>query len=349
MQRGPTRADRLPQGDRAWIALATLAAALFLSVSWVAGDCRLFTDVAGPRRPLAIVGLQIVWLSVGMLALRRWSAVRHASALRAGIAGVLDHQSTWDAALKERERDEHARRVRRVISAGETLEIVFQPVVSLPDGVVVEVEALSRFHCEPSLPPDAWFSEAHTLGMGPELELQALERALRALPSFPPEWSVALNVSATTMTSGALAGVLAPWPLDRICLELTEHEEILDYEGFRNALQPLRSLGLRLGVDDAGAGYSSMRHILLLRPDFVKLDRSVVSGIHKDAGKRALATSLVSFAREIEAAVVAEGVEEPEELLEVIRLGADFAQGFYFDRPSPSPGRRAYDIPSFSD
>ncbi|MBW3536195.1 MAG: EAL domain-containing protein [Actinobacteria bacterium] len=314
-------------------------------MSWAAGDCRLFTEVGGSRRSLVILALQIAGLSAGVLALRRWSAARHAIGYRAGVAGVLDHQTTWDAALREREREEHARRVRRVLSAGDTLEIVFQPVVSLPDGVVVEVEALSRFHSEPSMPPDAWFSEAHTLGMGAELELQALEQALRVLPSFPPEWSVALNLSATTMTSGALADVLAPWPLERISLELTEHEEILDYERLREALEPLRSLGLRLGVDDAGAGYSSMRHILLLRPDFVKLDRSVVSGIHNDLGKRALATSLVSFAREIGAAVVAEGVEEADEVIEVMRLGADFAQGYFFDRPSASPERRAYGIP----
>lgn len=346
-RRGEEGVDDLARDRRAAAMLAGVAVLLFLLTTWIVavGDWSLLTESSDLERFVVLSLIRLLWVPVAVLALRRWSTVRHQEGQHAGTEHAVEHQATWEAAAREREREAHAGRVRQVLDAADSLVVHFQPIVSLSDGAVVELEALSRFRCEPSLAPDAWFRKAHALGMGIELELHAVEQALAALHSFPPMWSVALNLSATTLTDAALADLLAPWPAERVSVELTEHEEVLDYDRLRECLQPLRDLGLRLGVDDAGAGFSSMRHILKLRPDFVKLDRSVTSGIHHDAGKQALATSLVSFAREIGAAVVAEGVEEKDEVVEMIRLGADFAQGYYFDRPSQKPAVLAYSIP----
>jgi EAL domain-containing protein (putative c-di-GMP-specific phosphodiesterase class I) len=332
--------DRVPAS-----VFAAIAGALFSLTVWItaANDWPGWTESSHVRRLVFLAMLQVAWAAPASLALLRWSSARHRE--RTGLDRIAEHHSMEDAVAKVREREEKAKRVRHLLDAAHSMMVHFQPIVSLVDGTVVEVEALSRFSLEPSARPDAWFREAHALGMGVELELHALGRALDALPSFPPRWSVAVNLSATTIASDNLAALLAPWPAERLCLELTEHEQVHDYEQLRRVFQPLRDRGVRLGVDDAGAGFSSMHHILELRPDFVKLDRSITSRIDRDPAKRALAGALVSFAREIGAKVIAEGVETENEVGEVIRLGADFAQGYYFDRPSPRPTSLTYVLP----
>lgn len=121
--------------------------------------------------------------------------------------------------------------------------------------------------------------------------------------------------------------------LSRITLEITEHAIIEDYTALTNALAPLRQQGMRLAVDDAGAGYSSMKHILQLQPDLIKLDMSLTRGIHQDRNRRALAKGLVGFAHEIGSQVVAEGVETAEELATLRDLQVDYAQGYLLGKP----------------
>ncbi|MDR6354479.1 EAL domain-containing protein (putative c-di-GMP-specific phosphodiesterase class I) [Pseudomonas psychrotolerans] len=121
--------------------------------------------------------------------------------------------------------------------------------------------------------------------------------------------------------------------LSRITLEITEHAIVKDYAALANALTPLRLLGVKVAVDDAGAGYSSMRHILQLQPDIIKLDMSLTQHIHEDRSRRALARGLVNFAHEIGSQVVAEGVEAAEELVCLRDLQVDFAQGYHLARP----------------
>lgn len=328
--------------------MAATAVALFSLTGWIAAADKWpeWVESSDLRRFVFLATLQVVWVAPAMAALLRWNGVRSRDGERTGLGRIRERGPTADAAARVREREEKAKRVRHLLDAAHSLVVHFQPIVSLVDGRVVEVEALSRFSLEPSARPDAWFREAHALGMGVELELHALGRALDALPSFPSNWSVALNLSPTTMADESLAAFLAPWPAERLCLELTEHEQVHDYERLRRVVQPLRDRGVRLGVDDAGAGFSSMHHILELRPDFVKLDRSITAGIDRDPAKRALAGALVSFAREIGAKVIAEGVETESEAGEVIRLGADFAQGYFFDRPSPRPTSLTYVLPA---
>ena len=120
-------------------------------------------------------------------------------------------------------------------------------------------------------------------------------------------------------------------------LEITEHESVSDYEPLTNTLGFARSRGLRLAVDDAGSGYASFRHILTLRPDYIKLDRDLTAGIDTDAARRALASAVVMFALELDAQVTAEGVETEGELDTLCSLSVDAAQGYYLARPSTDP------------
>jgi EAL domain-containing protein (putative c-di-GMP-specific phosphodiesterase class I) len=124
-------------------------------------------------------------------------------------------------------------------------------------------------------------------------------------------------------------------PLDRLVLELTEHEQVEDYEALNAALLPARRRGLRLAVDDAGAGYASMRHWLLLKPDLLKLDLSLVRDVDSDAAKRALCLAIITFAHTTGMQVVAEGIETRRELATIRALGADYAQGYLLQRPAP--------------
>jgi EAL domain-containing protein (putative c-di-GMP-specific phosphodiesterase class I) len=211
--------------------------------------------------------------------------------------------------------------------------VLLQPIVDLGTGGRVGAEALSRFPAEWGRTPDVVFAEAHSVGMGHALELQALERAAEHLDRVGGH--VAMNVSPATVLTAACGELLARLPLDRVVLELTEHEEVEDYDVLRAALAPFRAAGLRLAIDDVGAGFSSLRHIVVTSPDLIKLDRSIAAGV---AGDRVLATlvgSLVTFAHGSGARVVAEGVETADDAAALRALGVDHGQGWHFGRPGP--------------
>ncbi|CCH87436.1 Diguanylate phosphodiesterase [Modestobacter italicus] len=223
------------------------------------------------------------------------------------------------------------------VLAGDAVRTAFQPIVSLVDGRLLGAEALARF----TVPDDErttqdWFADAARAGLGIDLEVHAVRRALRAATALPEDAYVAVNLSPETLLWPGLPDVLreAPVPLARIVVELTEHSAVEDYDGLAAVLQPLRDSGLRLAVDDAGAGYATFRHILRLAPDVIKLDSSLISGIDGDPARQALAGAVVAFAREVRGVVVAEGIERPAELAVVLGLGVDAGQGYLLDPPS---------------
>ena len=238
--------------------------------------------------------------------------------------------------IERRELEADKRRLQRDrirgVLAGDGLEIVYQPIVALGDGRLAGLEALARFRGEPSRPPSAWFADASEAGLSVELELAAAEAALAGLDDLPPVF-VALNVSPATLRAPRLRDLVGA-VADRIVLELTEHAPVEDYAALDRALGTLRADGVRIAIDDVGAGFSSLRHILRLAPEFVKLDASLTCDIGNDPARRALASSLVSFASRIDARIVAEGIETQEDLDELRRLGVDFGQGFLLSHPA---------------
>jgi PAS domain S-box-containing protein len=228
--------------------------------------------------------------------------------------------------------------IREIIS-GQRLLTAFQPIHDLAAGRVIGVEALSRFVSDDGVGADYWFGEASAVGLGTELEFAALETALTAAEELPPYLYVALNISPDACLDPRLPALLecAHIPLDRIILELTERLPVEEYDLLNAALVPLRLRGLRVAVDDAGSGFASMRHILHLRPDIIKLDRSLIAGIRDNTGQYALGAAMVEFAKQISATLVAEGIETSAELAAVTGLGMTAGQGYLLGRPSIQP------------
>jgi EAL domain-containing protein (putative c-di-GMP-specific phosphodiesterase class I) len=250
-------------------------------------------------------------------------------------------QAEVDAQAKERrrleaERRARRRRVQRALKS-DALHMVFQPIAELATGRVVGVEALARFECEPRRPPNEWFAEAEGAGLGVELELAAVGAALGGLDRLPADAYLSVNISPDAAITEAFHELLADLPGQRVVVELTEHSRVEHYPPLLGALDALRDRGVRVAVDDAGAGYAGLQHILRLHPDIIKLDTDLTRGVDIDPVRRALAASLVTFAHDIGAAIVAEGIETPDELDALRLLGVPWGQGYHLARPGPLP------------
>lgn len=254
------------------------------------------------------------------------------SSIQQRFAGGNEEQLARDLSTNQ----ERAAKLHRIISMLSTqkLHMVYQPAIRLDRAGVEFVEALARFEVEPYESPDHWFRTAAEVDLGVELEMLAVRLALEGLHSLPSTLSLSINVSPDTLVSTALNGLLSSVSLDRIILEVTEHQPVACYAAMRTQLEDLRGRGLRLAVDDAGAGYSNFRHVLELRPDIVKLDMSLTRGINADSARRALASALIAFARDIGSELVAEGVESFSELRTLRELGVTVVQGHIIGRPA---------------
>lgn len=264
---------------------------------------------------------------------------------RSLYAQVRDHNALLQAELQlrhakeERAAEEHHQRLERItgVLTGDMLNMVFQPIVDLRSGQVSGVEALARFHAAPHRPPNEWFDEAEAVGLRADLELAAVRAALRRFDDMAPGTFMSVNVSPETVLLDELAETLNTAPSDRLVLELTEHAHIEDYEPLLATLGKLRNRGVRIAVDDAGAGYSGLQHILRLRPDILKLDLTLTRGIDTDPARRALALAMVAFANELDATVIAEGIETQLELHTLRTLEVPSGQGYHLARPGPLP------------
>ena len=212
---------------------------------------------------------------------------------------------------------------------------VFQPIFDLDRGVAIGYEALTRF--DDGRPPDVVFAEAEAAGLGMELEAATLERIFSAVDGLSFGAILSVNASPELILSGRLAKRLPSWR-DRLILEVTEHVVIDDYPAMRAAVEALRPV--RLAVDDAGAGFASLRHIIELGPDFVKLDISLVRGIDVDLARQGLVAGMAHFATRTDRTLIAEGIETVEERDALRSLGVVLGQGFLLGRPAPlHPGR----------
>lgn len=250
----------------------------------------------------------------------------------------------------QRALDAHAERERQMAAewkrrrsrieealAPEATAMAFQPIVNIATGETVGTEALARFKIEPIRAPDEWFAEALEVGLATEMEVAAVSAALEELDRLPPHTFLAMNISPAVAMTAALHSLLAGYPGDRLVLELTEHSRVDDYDDLLTGIAPLRLRGIRIAVDDTGAGYAGLHRILMLRPHILKLDTTLTRGIDVDPVRRALATALVTFASEIGASIIAEGIETAEELGMLRQIGISWAQGYHLGRPGPLP------------
>ncbi|MEM6303897.1 MAG: EAL domain-containing protein [Pseudomonadota bacterium] len=240
-----------------------------------------------------------------------------------------------DAELEDRR--EHAERLARVsaVIEEEAFDLHFQPIVVLESGQLKGFEALCRFQGTPYRTPDKWFGEAEAAGLGVELELAVIRKALETMRDLPDGLSIGLNLSPECLLSESLMDIFFDCPRERLLLEVTEHAVVRDYAALGARIAQYKAQGFRIAVDDAGAGYSSLSHILQLQPDVIKLDMSLTRNIHEDPVRRSLANALTVFARETNAEIVAEGIETGAERDVLEHLGAHYGQGYYFAKAMP--------------
>ncbi|ABK03366.1 diguanylate phosphodiesterase [Arthrobacter sp. FB24] len=250
-----------------------------------------------------------------------------------GTARALDSPSPSDRAA-ERIRE----RVTALVS-GQGIVTAFQPIRCLRSGTVIGAEALSRFPTSDGTTTEAWFMQAASIGMEAEMELLALRTALHTAAALPRGIFVAINLSPGVcldprVLESISQGTIHP---SGLVLEVTERQKVDDYGQLLSALAPLRSSGVRVAIDDAGAGFASMQHIVQLKPDLIKLDRTIIRDIDSDRSHRALGAAIVGFAAETAALLVAEGIETAAELDAVTTLGMTAGQGYFLGRPSLEP------------
>jgi PAS domain S-box-containing protein len=258
---------------------------------------------------------------------------------RGGIVGYRGTRRVLtDQMVAERAVAAGAARVSRAV-ADKALDIALQPIVDFATGRLSGVEALARFR--DGRPPDIWFREAAEAGLALDLDRLCFTTALDLLPGLPEGRDLSINATPELIVDQVFRQRLAGsnLPCERLIIEITEHVRINSYEDIAEALAPLRERGVRLAVDDTGAGYASLKHVVQLRPDIIKVDRSLVSHATSDAARRSVITSLVLLALDLGASVTAEGVETPSELETLAVLGADHAQGYLFARPTTDPAR----------
>jgi EAL domain-containing protein (putative c-di-GMP-specific phosphodiesterase class I) len=250
---------------------------------------------------------------------------------------------------KEHEARKTIARIRARIEsviAEKHFSIVYQPIVDILTMKIAGFEALSRFSAEPKRSPDVWFREAAEVDLSVELELSAIAAAVQSLDRLAPGNYLSVNVSPKTILTAAFEATLRRVDLRNVVLEITEHAVIEEYDHIMRALETLRRDGLRVAVDDAGAGHSSLRHIVQLDPEFIKLDMSLTRDVDSDLARRALVSALVFYTRETGAQIIAEGIETASELDTLKLLGVSRGQGYYLGKPSAEaikrvPRRRA--------
>jgi EAL domain-containing protein (putative c-di-GMP-specific phosphodiesterase class I)/putative methionine-R-sulfoxide reductase with GAF domain len=239
--------------------------------------------------------------------------------------------------------EEIRRAIQRLCLPG-AIQSVVQPIVRSADQLVVGYEALARMPVEPRRPPDWWLARADEVGLRRELEVACLAAAAD-LGEPPQDRLLFVNLSPSLLADPAALELLDRLP-ERLVVELTEQEVVDDYERLRLDLAPWLVRGIRVAIDDTGAGYSSLRHVIELTPDFLKLDRELVRALDGDRNRRALVGAMAAFAGEVGTSIIAEGVETEAEFTVLRDAEVDLVQGYLLARPgSPWPDAQAQGRP----
>jgi len=268
--------------------------------------------------------------------------LRRAAANEASITGpaadsLLRKLRAKASAEAKAPEPNNAAETERILAAfsGGNLTTFFQPIVSLGDRSPVGAEALSRISALPRQGPDRWFALAAKAGLLVEADCAALKVAVAMAQALPATLFASCNVTPELVLSGSLQECLDGYDVSRLVIEITERAPIDDYAVFARALAPLRNAGARIAIDDTGSGFASLRHILRLEPDMIKLDRDLCQGINADPARIALASGLATFAFGIGASIIAEGIETQAELDVLTALGVQMGQGYLLGRPQP--------------
>jgi PAS domain S-box-containing protein len=245
----------------------------------------------------------------------------------ADLAGALIGRDVVERTEAGRGRDHIADVISR-----QAFRPVFQPIVDLRRNEIVGYEALTRFTDGSN--PEVLFDEAAAVGLGVDLETATLGAALAAAEALPRSAWLNLNASPELILAGEPLRRLLAGISRRLVLEVTEHAPIADYPAFRAAMAALGPK-VEFAVDDTGTGFASLRHIVELRPAFVKLDRSLMVGIESDEARQAMIVGLCHFAQVTGCRLIVEGIETDRELKVLRGLAIELGQGYLLGRPLP--------------
>jgi EAL domain-containing protein (putative c-di-GMP-specific phosphodiesterase class I) len=225
--------------------------------------------------------------------------------------------------------------IKRILAGMAAARLVYQPVIDLTSGAVAGYEALARFGDAGLRAPGPYLAAAERAGRGAELEAHLLAQALAAREDVPAGCFLAVNISPARLTNPVVAALLRnAGDLSGLVLELTEHVPVDNLTALRRRIDGLRERGALLALDDTGAGWSGLRQVAELRPDIVKLDRSLVTDVDHDEVKQGLVELVGQFVSRLGSRLLVEGVERFGELDAVNRLGVPLAQGWLLGRPS---------------
>lgn len=249
-------------------------------------------------------------------------------------------QAFADIAAQQVDMEKERRRAKDQIKARirETIETrafspVFQPIWDFAEGQVLGFECLTRFSAKPYRPPNVWFVEADEVGLGVELELAAVRAGIEASRELQKHSYITLNFSPAAVLSPEFERLFEDENVSKFVLEITEHAPLESHEELMEAIKELRVRGMKLAIDDAGAGHSGLQRIVELSPDVIKLDISLTRSLDTKPALRALASALIFFSRETGCRLIAEGIETEEELQTLKLLGVNRGQGFLLGRP----------------
>ena len=234
----------------------------------------------------------------------------------------------------------------RAVLAGRKLHAVYQPVVSIRENDVVGYEALIRGPAGELERPDMLFAVAEEADMTLELESLCLETIFAKVPRGVLGKKLFVNASPRLLGHSVFLDERNLESMRRahphVVVEISEKEVVHDYPAFRETLDRLRHAGLQIAIDDAGSGYSGLESILQLRPEFIKVATSIVRNLHADTIKRQVITALATLGEQIEAPLIAEGIEQRAELDSLLALGVRMGQGFLLGRPQARIARTTH-------
>lgn len=256
----------------------------------------------------------------------------HALQLAAGLIAHRLQAMEWPAG-EDPETDLATHR-----AFDDRLRMAFQPIVDLRTRAIVGHEALARFAHERITTPDAWFRIARRLGVDGLLQRRAVLRTLERMDEVPDGHFVAINLSDAALEDPEIRRALSTGPAERLVVELTEHDLPVDDERLLATVTGLRrELGIRFALDDVGGGYSGLARVLRLEPDIVKIDRSIVGGVFDEPRRQAMLMAFATFARATGCDLVAEGIEQQQDLDALRILGVSHGQGFFLAEPADVP------------
>jgi EAL domain-containing protein (putative c-di-GMP-specific phosphodiesterase class I) len=258
------------------------------------------------------------------------------------VYSALEEAFTDSLQQRKREQRDAALRLKEVLKT-RAVHAVYQPVVDLVEKRVIGFEALSRVTGGAFPGPDQMFKAAYENDLVWKLEQVCREAAFRGARGLPADLMLFINVEPDSINdpvlrSEATSALLQENGLKaaQVVLEMTEHSAVRDFVQFRQLLNCLQFQGFRLAVDDVGSGYSGLKSIAEIKPDFIKIDMSLIRDMHLHPIKQDLTATIARFSASSGITLIAEGVETVDELRCLKAIGVRFAQGYLFARPGPA-------------